>query len=208
MAYRVQKIPEMRGSSRHPRGLCSPDRDQTALLHRQDSRHRIGSDQSILISWMPPLLPERAAQHFRSIFARRLKNKIVTLFEDHRSNLPFGWENKKKTIDRSLLVDIWAIVCRHDSFRSCSLATRMFTKRTSFTVSSNCPDRLMPLSQTGPRANSRPFNRLQTCWLIRSWDSYVTSTRTRPYTQWHRGNRIFFLTATAAWRRVQIPASI
>lgn len=59
------------------------------------------------------------------------------------------------------------------SFRSCSLATRMFTKRTSFTVSSNCPDRLMPLSQTGPRANSRPFNRLQTCWLIRSWDSYV-----------------------------------
>lgn len=63
MAYHVQKIPEMRGTSRHPRGLCSPDRDQATFLRRQDSRHRVRSHQSILIPWMPSLLPERAAQH-------------------------------------------------------------------------------------------------------------------------------------------------
>lgn len=69
MAYHVQKIPEMRGTSRHPRGLCSPDRDQATFLRRQDSRHRVRSHQSILIPWMPSLLPERAAQHVPYAFA-------------------------------------------------------------------------------------------------------------------------------------------
>ena len=69
MAYHVQKIPEMRGTSRHPRGLCSPDRDQATFLRRQDSRHRVRSHQSILIPWMPSLLPERAAQHVPRAFA-------------------------------------------------------------------------------------------------------------------------------------------
>jgi len=66
--YHMQPVFGQRRSHGDPRRLCSPDWYQAGLPRPWDySGHGVRSNQSILVSRMPPLLLKRAAQHVRDV---------------------------------------------------------------------------------------------------------------------------------------------
>lgn len=173
-------------TSRHPRGFGPSYRDQAAFLSRQDPRHRVRSDQSILVPGMPPLLPERAAQH-----GRRVAVKSLT---DHRSS-----GTPRVTRSCVNLARTFSPLVRRTALRaSVAALTTVTTTRTR-----GCSRAPTIQYYFGRESGREPV--VNRAVLIRSWDSDVPFTDARAQT---RETEYFFSPLHQHGAAPEIPASI